>query len=118
MKEIKAYIRKKKAEEVIRAIEDFGVPGFTLIEVKCLGAGMDPDRASFSLEYGEEFCATTKLEVVCLDEDAERLVDIIRKSAYTGHRGDGMIFLSDITGAVKIRTGESGKGSLVPGSDQ
>ena len=118
MKEIKAYIRSKKAEEVIRAIEGFGVPGFTLIEVKCLGAGVDPEKASFSLEYGEEFCAITKLEVVCDDDECDRIVDVIRESAYTGHRGDGMIFVSDVTGAVKIRTGESGEGALVPGTDR
>lgn len=106
MKEIKAYIRLKKAEEVIHALEDAGVPGFTVIEVKAIGKAAVPEKERFSVEYAEKYSTITKVEVVCNDEDADRLVDIIRKQAYTGHSGDGMIFIADVRCAVKIRTGE------------
>ena len=114
MKELKAYIRQVKAEEVIHAIEEAGVPGLTAIEVKCMGADVDLEKTIFSLDYAERFCPFTKIEVVCRDEDVIRLVDVIRENAYTGHRGDGMIFVSDIEQAVKIRTGEWGEGALRP----
>ncbi|MBI5286085.1 MAG: P-II family nitrogen regulator [Deltaproteobacteria bacterium] len=118
MKEIKAYIRVRKAEEVIHALEDAGVPGFTAIEVKAIGRAVEPERVKYSVEYAERVSPITKLEVVCKDEDVKRLVDIIREKAYTGHKGDGIIFVSDITDAVKIRTGEEGERALLPGSEK
>lgn len=114
MKEIKAYIREVKAEEVIHALEEGGVPGISAIEVKCMGGDLDLEKARFSIEYAEKFCSTIKIEVVCRDEDVIRFVDIIRENGYTGHRGDGMIFVSDIEQAVKIRTAEWGEGALLP----
>lgn len=56
----------------------------------------------------------TKLEIVCRDDDVSRLVDVIMKTAYSGRRGDGMIFVSDVNYAVKIRSGETGEASLIP----
>jgi len=116
MKEIKAYIRTRKAEEVIHALEEAGVPGFTAVEVKAIGRAVEPEREKISVEYAERVSPITKLEVVCRDEDVQRLVDIIREKAYTGHRGDGIIFVSDVNNAVKIRTGEQGERALIPGS--
>lgn len=113
MKEIKAYIRVIKAEDVIHAIEDAGVPGFTAIEVKAIGAAIEPERARYSIDYDEKISLITKIEVVCKDGDVERLVNIIQEKAYTGHRGDGIIFVSDVARAVKIRTGEKDDDALL-----
>lgn len=117
MKEIKAYIRVAKAEDVIHALEKAGVPGLAAIEVKAIGAAVEPERAKFSIEYAERISPITKIELVCKDEDVVRLVNIIREKAYTGHKGDGVIFVSDIEYAIKIRTGERGDGALVPSSE-
>lgn len=114
MKEIKAYIRVIKAEEVIHALEKAGVPGFTAIEVKAIGAAVEPERAKFSIEYAEKISPITKIELVCKDEDVVRIVDIIKETAYTGHKGDGIIFVSDVNEAIKIRTGEKGNAALLP----
>ncbi len=115
MKEIKAYIRMIKAEEAIHALKEAGVPGFTAIEVKAIGAAAEPERAEYSVEYAEKISPITKLEVVCRNDDVVRLVDIIREKAYTGHKGDGIIFVSDVEKAIKIMTGESGEKALLPG---
>ncbi len=115
MKEIKAYIRELKAEDVIHALEEAGVPGVTAIEVKRTGPDIAPEKARYSIDYGEKICPITKIEIVCRDGDVVRLVDVIQKTAYTGHRGDGAIFVSNIEHAVKIRTGEWGEGALLPG---
>jgi len=104
-------------EDVMQALREAGVPGVTVIEVKCTGADAAPDETSYSIEYGEEVCYITKIEVVCRDEDAVRLADAIRKSAYTGHRGDGAIFVSNVEHAVKIRTGEWGDNALLPAGE-
>ena len=114
MKEIKAYIRLIKAEEVIHALEKADVPGFTAIEVKAIGAAVEPERAKFSIEYAEKISPITKIELVCKDEDVVRLVDIIKETAYTGHKGDGIIFVSGVDYAIKIRTGERGEMALLP----
>lgn len=117
MKEIKAYIRVIKAEAVIHALEEAGVPGLTVIEVRAIGAAIEPERAKYSIEYAEKISPITKIEIVCKDEDVERLVGIIKKKAYTGHKGDGMIFVSEVNYAVKIRTGEQGERALLPGPE-
>jgi nitrogen regulatory protein P-II 1 len=117
MKEIKAYIRCDKAEDVIYALEEAGVPGFTVIEVKAIRSAGAPEGERFSIEYAEKYCVITKFEIVCKDGDTVRLVDIIRENAHTGRSGDGMVFVSDIAHAVKIKTGEWGEGALLPSAD-
>lgn len=118
MKEIKAYIRLIKAEEVIHALEEAGVPGFTLIEVKALGRAAVPEEVKYSINYDEEYSPITKIEVICKDEDLDRLCKIIEENGYTGHKGDGMIFVSDIEKCIKIRTRECGEGALIPGTNK
>jgi len=113
MKEIKAYIRLEKAEEVVEALEEAGVPGFTVIEVKALGAACVPEDEKLSIKYGEPVSPITKLEVVCSDGDLDRLVDIITAAAHTGYKGDGKIFVSEVVCAVKIRSGERGDAGLL-----
>lgn len=114
MKEIKAYIRFFKAEEVIHALEEAGVPGLTIIEVKAIGRAAVPEEARYSINYDEKYSPITKLEIVCKDEDVERLCKIIEEKAYTGHKGDGMIFVSGVDHAIKIRTGDQGEKALIP----
>lgn len=113
MKEIKAYIRREKAEYVIAELEKAGVPGCTAVVVKGVGAAAVPEEEYLSIDYIEKISPVTKLEIVCKDEDAFRLVDVIKKTAYSGRRGDGMVFVSDINYALKIRTGETNDAALV-----
>lgn len=79
-----------------------------------MGAAAVPEEEYLSIDYIEEVSPVTKLEIVCMDDDVSRLVDVIMKTAYSGRRGDGMIFVSDINYAVKIRSGETGEASLIP----
>lgn len=112
MKEIKAYIRVSKAEEVIHALEEAGVPGCAAIEVKGVGTSAVPEKKYLSIDYVEEVSPVTKLEIVCGDGDVPGLIDVIKKHAYSGRKGDGMIFVSEVVHAVKIRTGETGEKAL------
>jgi len=108
MKEIKAYIRPSMADRVISALELAGVPGMTIIDVSTLGKWADPQRSKLSLEYCEKYCTTVKIELVCDDQDADKFINIIAEKARTGTKGDGKIFVSEITNAISVRTKQHG----------
>lgn len=114
MKEIKAYVRTVKIEEVIRALETGGVPGLCVIDVNaiCYPSHVKLEQEKMSLEYGERYRSVSKLEIVCPDADCDRFAGIIAEKARTGEKGDGYIFVSDISEAIKVRTGESGEAAL------
>jgi nitrogen regulatory protein P-II 1 len=106
MKEIKAYIRKEKADIVIEKLEAAGVKGMTVLDANALAEWADKNAFSFSIEYVEKYSTVVKLEIVCDDSDTEILTDVIAKYGHTGNSGDGMIFISTIDSSLKIRTGE------------
>lgn len=113
MKEIKAIVRKERVQDVISALRSAGVPRLTLSHVHSVGSGVDPEDYRLSFEEGTSYMEKTKIEVVCRAEDVQRLVDIIRTSARTGHRGDGVIFVSDVERTVKVRTGDENALALI-----
>ena len=112
MKEVKAYIRASKAEEVVGALEQIGIVDVTLIDVMGLGALLDPERTKYSARLVGKYSEVAKVETVCRDADVERVVEAIQRAAYTGLPGDGAIFVSAVEDAVKIRTGERGEQAL------
>ncbi len=105
MKEVKAFVRCTKVERVIEALEEEGITGITVIDVMGLGQLADPHASKYSVKCVERYSDVAKLEVVCRDEDVRRIVERIRENAYTGLPGDGMIYVSPVEMAVKIRTG-------------
>jgi nitrogen regulatory protein PII len=108
VKEIKAYIRPSMADRVISALELAGVPGMTVIDVSTLGKWADPERSKLSMEYCEKYCTAVKIELVCEDKDLDKFINIIADNARTGNKGDGKIFVSDITDSISIRTKKRG----------
>lgn len=113
MKEIKAYVRTEAVVDTVRALEEAGVPGITVVSVHPVGYGFEPNY--FTAESNDPlryYAAITKLEVVCADKDVRRLVEIISGKSYTGTKGDGMIFVAPVEQAIKIRTGAQGDGAL------
>lgn len=112
MKEIKAYVRVSLVHEVVKSLENMGFNSMTIIDVSALGRLADPSRARYSMEYIEKYSKVAKIELVCSVEDAPRIVDVIRIHACTHQHGDGIIFVSPVERAVKVRTGEEGKGVL------
>ncbi len=105
MKEIKAYIRTYYVEGVVNALEKAGVPGITVVEVHPVGYGFDAKYFSYARETTKQYFEITKLEIVVNNKDVNRFVEIIRKACYTGSKGDGIIFVTPVEMAVKIRTG-------------
>lgn len=113
MREIKAYIKTNLVEKVIQALQQAGAPGITVVEVHPVGYGFDANYFSRTCEPTRRYFEITKLEVVANDEDVHRFVEVIRNEAHTGSKGDGMIFVTPMEMAVKIRTGSIGENKLV-----
>lgn len=112
MKEIKTYIRIEKAEDVIHALEVAGAEWITAIEVNEVGASIDLKKSKYCIEYGEKVFSVTKLEILCRDKDVERFMEVIREESWTSRKGDGIIIVTDVLDAVRIRTGDRGEDSL------
>ncbi|MGH7475699.1 MAG: P-II family nitrogen regulator [Longimicrobiales bacterium] len=112
MKEIKAYIRPERVENVVNALRDAGLPHFTITHVRSAGTGVDPHQRRMSLETGGWYTEKAKLEFVCSAGEVDELVGLIQREGRTGEPGDGVVFVSDIERAVKIRTGQEGRSAL------
>lgn len=109
MNEVKAFIRKQKAEEVVDGLEAEGFCCMTLIDVMGLGMMSDPDKARLSIRIAERFSQVVKLVVVCDEENTEEVIDIICKNARSGQPGDGIVYVTPVSKTVHIRSGETGK---------
>ena len=106
MKEIKAYIRHEMADLVIEKLEEAGVKGMTLLDANALAEWADKDAFSFSIEYVQKYTRVVKIEMICNDDDSDKLVNVISKYAHTGKSGDGWVFVTPVEKAVRIKTGE------------
>jgi nitrogen regulatory protein P-II 1 len=108
MKEIVAIIKPFKVDDVKDALSEVGIAGMTITEVKGFGRTGGKAEVYRGSAYVVDFVPKVKVEIVVHDELAAQVIDAIEKSAKTGRIGDGKIFVSDISKAVRIRTGETG----------
>ena len=86
--------------------------GMTVTEAKGFGRQRGHTELYRGAEYVVDFLPKLKLELVVSDSSVESAIEAITKAAQTGKIGDGKIFVSDVTEAVRIRTGETGDGAL------
>jgi nitrogen regulatory protein P-II 1 len=112
MKKIEAIIKPFKLDEVKEALNEVGVAGMTVTEVKGYGRQKGHKEMYRGAEYFVDFISKVKVEVVVADELAEKTVEAIIGSARTGNIGDGKIFIKDVAEAIRIRTGEKGADAL------
>ena len=108
MKKIEAIIKPFKLEEVKDALADLGVDGMTVSEVKGFGRQKGHTEIYRGSEYTVDFLPKIKIEVVVTDSVVDGAAAAIVKAAKTGKIGDGKVFVSPISEAVRIRTGENG----------
>lgn len=108
MKKIEAIVREQKLNAVKEALEKHGYFGMTVSAVSGRGrqGGLRLQRRAG--EYKIDFLPKIKIEVVVLDEDVARALNVISTSARTGEIGDGKIFVLPVEDAVRVRTGEDG----------
>jgi nitrogen regulatory protein P-II 1 len=107
VKLIIAAIKPFKLEEVREALTSIGVRGMMVTEVKGFGSQSGHTEIYRGAEYAVNFVPKVKLEVVVADAMAEQVVDTIAATAKTDKIGDGKIFVLDVEGAVRVRTGET-----------
>ena len=112
MKKIEAIIKPFKLDEVKEALHEIGVSGITVTEAKGFGRQKGHTELYRGAEYVVDFLPKVKLEVVVSDDLAGRVVEAIAAAAQTGRIGDGKIFVSNIEGAIRIRTGETGPDAI------
>ncbi|MBU0484203.1 MAG: P-II family nitrogen regulator [Proteobacteria bacterium] len=112
MKEIKAYIRCKVAQDVLDALRKSGVENATLTHILAVGANIDHKYSKLNMEFGREVDKMIKLELICNDDEESSLVEIIRANSHSGHSGDGIISVSALERTIKIKTGEEGTDKL------
>lgn len=108
MKKIEAIIKPFKLDEVKEALQDVGVQGLSVIEVKGFGRQKGHTELYRGAEYVVDFLPKVKIEVVIEDSMLDTVVEAVQNAAKTGRIGDGKIFISSIDEAIRIRTGEKG----------
>ena len=108
MKKIEAIIKPFKLDEVKEALQDVGVQGLSVIEVKGFGRQKGHTELYRGAEYVVDFLPKVKIELVLEDSLVERAIEAIMQVAATGRIGDGKIFVSTIDEVIRIRTGETG----------
>ena len=108
MKQIQAYIKKHKLNEVVRALRKVqGITGLSVMDRHGYGRGWAQSSVS-----EPELLTGTKLEVFCNDDMVEDVVAAIEMAAHTGLKGDGKIYISSVEQAVRISSGERGEGAV------
>ncbi len=112
MKKIEAIIKPFKLDEVKEALNEIGIKGITVSEVKGFGRQKGHTELYRGTEYVVDFLPKIKLEIVVRDDLVTKVVDTIVESARTGRIGDGKVFVSSIEEVVRIRTGEKGEEAI------
>jgi nitrogen regulatory protein P-II 1 len=112
MKLISAIIKPFKLDEVKDALNDIGIEGITVSEVKGFGRQKGHTELYRGAEYVVDFIPKVKLEIAVSDEEVAKVVAAIEETARTGRIGDGKIFILPLDEAVRIRTGEKGEEAI------
>jgi nitrogen regulatory protein P-II 1 len=112
MKKIEAIIKPFKLAEVKESLNEIGVTGMTVTEVKGFGRQKGHTEIYRGSEYTVDFLPKVKLEIVIADAQVKAAVEAITKAAHTGKIGDGKIFVIPVETAVRIRTDEQGEAAV------
>lgn len=112
MKKIEAIIKPFKLDEVKEALQDAGVQGLSVVEVKGFGRQKGHTELYRGAEYVVDFLPKVKIEIVLADDLVDAAVAAIVDAAKTDKIGDGKIFVSTVEQAIRIRTGETGEEAL------
>ena len=112
MKKIEAVIKPFKLDDVKEALNEIGVKGMTIMEVKGYGRQKGHKEIYRGAEYIVDFIPKIKIEIVAPSDQTDRIVEAIRNSAMTGKLGDGKIFVYPVEEAIRVRTGETGADAI------
>lgn len=112
MKKIEAIIKPFKLDEVKDALNEAGIQGMTVTEVRGFGRQRGHTEIYRGAEYTVDFLPKIKIEVVVEKKQVDEVIDAILRAAHTGRIGDGKIFVSPVENVIRIRTGERGSEAI------
>ena len=112
MKKVEAIIKPFKLDEVKDHLNEIGVKGITVSEVKGFGRQKGHAELYRGAEYIVDFLPKIKLEIIVSDELVDDVINAVTKSAQTGRIGDGKIFITSLEDTIRIRTGERGEEAI------
>ena len=112
MKKVEAIIKPFKLDEVKDQLNEIGVKGITVSEVKGFGRQKGHTELYRGAEYIVDFLPKIKLEIIVSDELVDDVINAVTKSAQTGRIGDGKIFVTSLEDTIRIRTGERGEEAI------
>ena len=109
MKKIEAFIKSRMLNEVIEQLHTIdGLTGLSTFDIKGFGRSREKGGPVHIVDNSIDWEPHVKLEVFCGDELVETIIETVQKSAHTGLRADGKIYVSSVEEAVRISTGERG----------
>ncbi|NIS75255.1 MAG: P-II family nitrogen regulator [Deltaproteobacteria bacterium] len=112
MRKIEAIIKPFKLDEVKEALNEIGIQGMTVLEVKGYGRQKGHTELYRGAEYVVDFLPKIKIEIIVQDDMVEKVIETIESASRTGRIGDGKIFVTDIADVIRIRTGERGEDAI------
>ncbi len=112
MIKIEAVIKPFKLDDVKNQLNEIGIKGMTVTEVKGFGRQKGHTELYRGTEYQVDFLSKIKLEIIVSQEMEDKVVETIVKAAQTGKIGDGKIFVTDLKDVIRIRTGDKGKEAI------
>ncbi len=112
MKKVDAVVKPFKLDEVKDKLNEIGVQGITVTEVKGFGRQKGHTELYRGAEYVVDFLPKLKMEIVIADTQVDEVIDTIMKAAQTGRIGDGKIFVTNLVDVIRIRTGERGEEAI------
>ena len=112
MKKIEAIIKPFKLDDVKEALQEIGLSGMTVVDVRGFGRQKGHTELYRGAEYVVDFLPKVKIELIVEDHEVDNAATAISTAANSGRIGDGKIFVSPVENAIRIRTGETGKDAL------
>jgi nitrogen regulatory protein P-II 1 len=109
---VTAIVKAHRVEAVTEALKDAGVTGMTIADVQGFGRQRGHTEVYRGGEYKIDFLPKVRVDVLCSDDQAEKVADVIADAARTGKIGDGKIWVTEIARTTRIRTGETGSDAL------
>jgi len=112
MRKIEAIIKPFKLDEVKDALNEIGIKGMTISEVKGYGRQKGHKEIYRGTEYDVSFVPKVKIDIVLEEALVEKAIEVLTKASQTGSVGDGKIFVLPVESVIRIRTGETGRDAI------
>ena len=106
MKEIKAFVKPFKVEDIFHHLLGAGFPNLTVSGAEGTG-NLESSDPSVSTHFSITDSPVAKIEIVCTDKDVDKIVSLISEHGRTGNPGDGIIYVSEVKEAYRIKNGEN-----------